>query len=186
MLVLPTLLNSFSIWCGPTGEAMAQIHVKRHVRLALFGCVRCGRFLFAPSWYELDRDVAVCTCGASMYKTTNVHAPHHVQVYWDAQCKAAYKSHHRRLKRHAPPSVHAARVASYFAGWKVMAAADEWENELNLDRQASTRPAEDSDSSVGLVGFQRQAGSVLHACLSALSSGFSFIADVERENKGKT
>ena len=156
---------------------------KRHVRLALFGCVRCGRFLFAPSWYELDRDVAVCTCNAAKYKTTNVRAPHHVQVYWDAQCKTTYTSHRRRLKRHAPPSVHAERMAS-FAGWRATAAADKW-MELNLDRQASTRPAK-ADSSVGLASFQQQAGSVLHACLSALSSGFSFIGDVGRENKGKT
>jgi len=161
---------------------MAHI-AKRHVRLALFGCVRCGRFLFAPSWYELGRDVTVCTCNASKFKKTNVHAPHHVQVYWDAQCKTTYTSHHRRLKRHAPPSIHAERVASYFAGWRATAAADKW-MELNLDGQASTRPAKDSDS--GLASFQPQASSVLHACLSALSSGFSFIADVQRENKGRT
>jgi hypothetical protein len=90
------------------------------------------------------------------------------------------------LKRYAPPSVHAERVASYFVGSSVMAAADEWENELNLDRLESARPAEDLDSSVGLTSFRRQAGSVLHACRSALSSGFSLIADVERESKGKT
>jgi len=168
----------------PNGRVMVAHIAKRHVRLALFGCVRCGRFLFAPSWYELDRDVAVCTCNASKFKTTNVRAPHHVQVYWDAQCKAIYTSHHRRLKRHAPPSLHAERVSSYFAGWRATAAADKWENKLNLDGQASTRSAEDSDS--GLASFQQQAGSVLHACLSALSSGFSFIADVERENRGKT
>jgi hypothetical protein len=165
---------------------MAQIHVKRHVRLALFGCVRCGRFLFAPSWYDLDRDVAVCTCEASRYKTTNVRAPDHVQGYWDAQCTAAYTSYRRRLKRHAPPSVHAERVANDFVGWSVIAAAAEGETEPNLDRQESALPAEDSDGSVGLASFQRQAGSMLHACHSALSSRFSFIADVERENKGKT
>ncbi len=165
---------------------MAQIHAKRHVTLALFGCVRCGRFLFAPSWYELDRDVAVCTCEASRYKTTNVRAPDHVQGYWDAQCAAVYTSYRRRLKRHAPPSVHAEHVASDFAGWSVVAAMDEGENELNLDRQESTLPAEDSDGSLGFASFQRQAGSVLHACRSALSSGFSFIADLERESKGKT
>jgi hypothetical protein len=165
---------------------MAQIHVKRHVRLALFGCVRCGRFLFAPSWYDLDRDVAVCTCEASRYKKTNVRAPDHVQGYWDAQCTAAYTSYRRRLKRHAPPSVHAERVASDFLGWSVLAVADEGENEPNLDSQENTLPAVDPNGSAGLASFQRQAGSVLHACRSALSSGFSFIADVERENKGKT
>ncbi len=186
MLVLPTSLNSFSIWCGPTGGAMAQIHVNRHVRLALFGCVRCGRFLFAPSWYELDRDVAVCTCEASRYKTTNVRAPDHVHGYWDAQCAAVYTSYRRRLKRRAPPSVHAEREASDFVGWRVIAVADEGENAPNLDRQESALPAEDSDGSVGLASFQRQAGSMLHTCRSALSSRLSFIADVERENKGKT
>ena len=163
---------------------MAQIHVNRHVRLALFGCVRCGRFLFAPSWYELDRDVAVCTCEASRYKKTNVRAPDHVQGYWDAQCAASYTSYRRRLKRHAPPSVHAER--SDFVGWSVIAAADKWGNESNLDSQESALPAVDTDGNVGLASFQRQAGSVLHACRSALSSGFGLIADLERENKGKT
>jgi hypothetical protein len=165
---------------------MAQAYAKRHVRLALFGCVRCGRFLFAPSWYELDRDVAVCTCEASRYKTTNVRAPDHVQGYWDAQCTAAYTSYRRRQKRHAPPSVHAERVASDFLGWSVLAVADEWENEPNLDNQESAPPAVGPDGSVGLTSFQRQAGSVLHACRSALTSGLSFIADVERQNRGKT
>ena len=68
---------------------MVQIHAKRHVKLALFGCVRCGRFLFAPSWYELDRDVAVCTCDASRYKTTNLRAPRHVQEYWELSLRRA-------------------------------------------------------------------------------------------------
>ena len=165
---------------------MAQVYAKRHVRLALFGCVRCGRFLFAPSWYELDRDVAVCTCEASRYKKTNVRAPDHVQGYWDAQCTAAYTSYRRRLKRHAPPSVHAERVASDFLGWSVLAVADEGENAPNLDSQERAPPAVDPDGSVGLTSFRRQAGSVLHACRSALTAGFSLIADVERENKGKT
>lgn len=165
---------------------MAQIRVKRHVRLALFGCVRCGRFLFAPSWYELDRDVTVCTCEASRYKKTNVRAPDHVQGYWDAQCTAAYTSCRRRLKRHAPPSVHAERVANDFLGWSVLALADEGENQPNLESQESALPAVDSDGTVGLASFQRHAGSVLHACRSALSSRFSLIADVERQNRGKT
>ncbi len=165
---------------------MAQINVKRHVRLALFGCVRCGRFLFAPSWYELDRDVAVCTCEASRYKKTNVRAPDHVQGYWDAQCIAAYTSYRRRLKRHAPPSIHAERVANDFLGWSVLAVADEGESQPNLESQESALPAVDPDGTVGLASFPRHAGSVLHACRSALSSGFSLIADVERQNRGKT
>jgi hypothetical protein len=77
-------------------------------------------------------------------------------------------------------------VASDFLGWSVLAVADEGENAPDLDSQESALPAEDSDGSVGLASFQRQAGSMLHACHSALSSRFSFIADVERENKGKT
>jgi hypothetical protein len=68
----------------------------------------------------------------------------------------------------------------------VIAVADEGENAPDLDRQESVPPAEDSDGSVGLASFQRQAGSMLHTCRSALSSRLSFIADVERENKGKT
>jgi hypothetical protein len=165
---------------------MAQIHVKRHVRLALFGCVRCGRFLFAPSWYELDRDVAVCTCEASRYKTTNVRAPDHVHGYWDAQCAAVYTSYRRRLKRHAPPSVHAEREASDFVGWSVIAFEDERENEANLDGEVTTLAAVDPGRNATLASIQRHAGSVLHACRSAFSSWFSLVADVERENKGKT
>jgi len=77
-------------------------------------------------------------------------------------------------------------VANDFVGGSVIAAADEGENQPNLESQESALPAVDPDGSVGLASFQRQAGSVLHACRSALSSGFSLIADVERENKGKT
>jgi hypothetical protein len=68
----------------------------------------------------------------------------------------------------------------------VIAAPDEWESEPNVDGQESALPAVDPDGSVGLASFQRHAGLVLHACRSALTAGFSLIADVERENKGKT
>jgi hypothetical protein len=157
---------------------MAQLHAKRHVRLALFGCVRCGRFLFAPSWYELDRDVTVCACDASRYKTTNVWAPRHVQEFWDAQCEAVYAPHRRRLKRHAPPSVHAERVPSEFASWGATA------DERGIDEVAPA--AERADTGVGLTDAKGHVGSMLHAFRSALSSGLSFIAFAERENKGKT
>ena len=112
---------------------MAQIHGKRHVKLAKFGCVRCGRFLFAPRSYELDHDVAVCACGASRYKTISVRAPRHVQAYWDAQCRAVYSSYRRRLKRYALPSVHAERLASDVLGWSVLSVDDESINEALLD-----------------------------------------------------
>ena len=163
------------------GGLMAQIHRKRHVKLAKFGCLRCGRFLFAPRSYELDHDVAVCACDASRYKTTNVRAPNHVQVYWDAQCRAAYSSYRRRLKRYALPSVHAERLASDVLGWSVISVGDESINEADYAALAVSNP----DSTVTPTSFQRQTFSILHACRSALVSGLGRVADVGRENKGK-
>ncbi|MFZ0926574.1 MAG: hypothetical protein WCE82_01530 [Halobacteriota archaeon] len=162
---------------------MAQIHAKRHVRLALFGCVRCRRFLFAPSWYELDRDVAVCACGASRYKKTNVRAPRHIQEFWDAQRTAAYSSYRRRLKRHALPSLRAARVAGDALGWREINVGDTGISAANLDGAART--VVDPDGAK-LASIQRQAASIMHACRSVLISGFSLVADVERENRRKT
>ena len=168
---------------------MAQIYAKRHVRLALFGCVRCGRFLFAPSWYELDRDVAVCTCDASRYKMTNLGAPRHVQEYWDAQHKAVYSSYRRRLKRHALPSVHAERSSGdtrgWRKGWREINVDEEDLSAANLDSAARTLSVFDPNSATKVARVQRQVASILHACRSALISGLSRVADVERENKGK-
>ncbi|MGA7470906.1 MAG: hypothetical protein WBW25_08765 [Halobacteriota archaeon] len=168
---------------------MAQIYAKRHVRLALFGCVRCGRFLFAPSWYELDRDVAVCTCDASRYKMTNLGAPRHVQEYWDAQHKAVYSSYRRRLKRHALPSVHAERSSGdtrgWRKGWREINVDEEDLSAANLDSAARTLSVFDPNSATKVASVQRQVASILHACRSALISGLSRVADVERENKGK-
>ena len=167
---------------------MAYIHAKRHVRLALFGCVRCGRFLFAPSWYEFDRDVAVCTCDASRYKMTNLRAPRHVQEYWDAQHKAVYSSYRRRLKLHALPSVHSERLSGdtrgWREGWREINVDDEGVSAANLHGAARTLSIVDPNSAK-VVSVQRQATSLLHACRSALISGLSRVADVERENKGK-
>jgi len=157
---------------------MAQIHAKRHVGLALFGCVRCRRFLFAPSWYELDRDVAVCTCGASRYKTTNLRAPRHVQKFWDAQHTAAYSSYRRRLKRHALPSVRAERVSGDVLGWR----------EINVDDMGVSAASDGAARTVVGPNTAKRASiaaSIVHACRSALISGLIRIADVERENKGK-
>ncbi|MGA7076922.1 MAG: hypothetical protein WBZ42_10360 [Halobacteriota archaeon] len=162
---------------------MAQIHRKRHVKLAKFGCLRCGRFLFAPRSYELDQDVAVCACDASRYKTTNVRAPNHVQVYWDAQCRTAYSSYRRRLKRYALPSVHAERLASDVLGWSVISVDDEGVYEATLDSAALS--VSNSDSTTKLASVQRQTASILHAFRSALVSGISRVADVERQHKGK-
>jgi len=86
---------------------MIQAQVKRHVKLAKFGCLRCGRFLFAPSWYKLYYNVMVCGCDASHYKTSAKSVPVHIQEYWDAQFNTAtHASYRRRLrrwaKRHAP------------------------------------------------------------------------------------
>ncbi|MGA9078876.1 MAG: hypothetical protein WB581_01375 [Halobacteriota archaeon] len=168
---------------------MAQIYAKRHVRLALFGCVRCGRFLFAPSWYEFDRDVAVCTCEASRYKTTNLRAPRHVQEFWDAQRAAAYSSYRRRLKRHALPSLYAARVAGdalgWREGWREINVDDEGLSAANLNSAAQTLSVVSPNTATKVASVQRHAASILHACRSALISGLSRVADVERENKGK-
>jgi hypothetical protein len=162
---------------------MAHI-AKRHVRLALFGCVRCGRFLFAPSWYELDRDVAVCTCDASRYKTTNQRAPRHVQEFWDAQYTAGYSSYRRRLKHHALPSVHAERRSGDVLGWREIHVGDAGVSAATLEA-ARTPSVFDPNSATKVASVQRQAALLLHACRSALISGLSIVADVERENKGK-
>jgi hypothetical protein len=163
---------------------MAQTHGKRHVKLAMFGCVRCGRFLFAPSSYEFDHDVAVCACDASRYKTTRVRAPSHVQVYWDAQCRAVYSSYRRRLKRYALPLVHAERLASDVLGWSVISDVESV-NEASLDFAASTLSVSNPDSTAKPTSFQRHTVSILHACRAALVSGLSRVADMRRENKGK-
>jgi len=81
---------------------MIQAQVKRHVKLAKFGCLRCGRFLFAPSWYKLYYNVMVCRCDASHYKTSAIDVPIHIQEYWDAQFNTAgHASYRRRLRRWA-------------------------------------------------------------------------------------
>jgi hypothetical protein len=81
---------------------MIQTQVKRHVKLAKFGCLRCGRFLFAPSWYKLYYNVMVCRCDASHYKTSATNIPVHIQEYWDAQFNTAgHVSYRRRLRRWA-------------------------------------------------------------------------------------
>ncbi len=164
---------------------MAQIHGKRHVKLAVFGCVKCGRFLFAPSSFQLDHDVVVCACGASRYKTTNVRAPDHVQVYWDAQCKAAYSSYRRRLKHYALPSVHVERLASDVFNRDVINVDYENLKEVSPDFAISSLSLQDSESTVRSMSSQRQTVSILHACRSALVSGLSRVADVRRESKGK-
>jgi hypothetical protein len=173
---------------------MAQGHGKRHVRLAVFGCIKCGRFVFAPSSYQLDPDVVVCECHASRYKTNNVRAPDHVQAYWDAQCKAAYSSYRRRLKHYALPSVHAERLATKVPTWSVLNVESVLNFDLgnvkeeSSDLATSTLALSDSNSAnstTQYVSFQRHAISILHAWRSALVSGISRVADVERENKGK-
>jgi len=163
---------------------MVQIHGKRHVKLAKFGCVRCGRFLFAPRSYELDHDVTVCACGASRYKTISVRAPRHVQAYWDAQCRAVYSSYRRRLKRYALPSVHVEHLASDVLSWSVLNVDDE-SIEALLDDAASTLSISNPNATATQTSFQRQTASLLHACRSALVSGLGRVADVGRENKGK-
>jgi hypothetical protein len=167
---------------------MTPVHVKRHVKLALFGCVRCGRFCFAPSSYELDHDVVLCACDAARYKTTTLRAPRHVQEYWDAQRPAVYSSYRRRLKRHALPSVYAQRVSGdalgWREGWRVISLDDEGVRDANLDGAAPTLSVGNPNSATK-PSFQRQAASLLHACHSALISGLSLVAGVERENKGK-
>jgi hypothetical protein len=164
---------------------MGQVHRKRHVKLAVFGCVKCGRFLFAPNSYQLDQDVDVCTCNASRYKMTNVKAPYHVQAYWDAQCRAAHSSYRRRLKRYALPSVHVEHLASKVLSWSAINIDDGRFKEINYDLSTNTLAMPDPDSTARSVGVQRQVASILHACRSALFSGLSRVADVRRENKGK-
>jgi hypothetical protein len=164
---------------------MAQVHGKRHVKLAIFGCVKCGRFLFAPSTYQLDHDVDICSCDASRFKVTAVRAPYHVQDYWDAQCRAAYSSYRRRLKHYALPSVHAERLASDVLSWRVINVDDESIKEVSPDFATNTLSVPDPASASTLLSVQRQTVSILYACRSALVSGFSRVVDVRRENKGK-
>ncbi len=77
-----------------------QISGTRHVRLAKYGCLRCGRVLFAPTWYKLYYNVMVCSCDASHFKASCVDVPDHVQAYWDAQFSTmSHSSYRRRLKR---------------------------------------------------------------------------------------
>ncbi len=77
-----------------------QISVKKHVKLAKYGCLRCGRFLFAPTWYRLYYNVMVCNCDASHFKASGVDVPDHIQAYWDAQFSVtSHSSYRRRLKR---------------------------------------------------------------------------------------
>ena len=153
-------------------------------------------FFIRAEHVQLNDNVAVCSCGASHYKTTNVRAPHHVQEYWDAQCSAVYSSYRRRLKRYALPSVHAEHWGSNFiVGWRVISVGaesvedeseyEESELEANLDHAVSTRSVFDLDTTAKLASVQRQTASMLHACRSALVSGLSRMADVRRENKGK-
>jgi hypothetical protein len=184
-LYCPPPLIPFRFCSDQTGGLMVQIHGKRHVKLAKFGCLLCGRFLFAPRSYELDHDVAVCACGASRYKTMSVRAPRHVQAYWDAQCRAVYSSYRRRLKRYALPSVHAERVASDVFGWSVLSVDAESISEALFDDATNTLSIPNLDSTATPTSFQQQTASLLHACRSALVSGLGRVADVGRENKGK-
>ncbi|MGZ7113272.1 MAG: hypothetical protein ACXVH9_05095 [Halobacteriota archaeon] len=73
---------------------------EKHVKLAKYGCLRCGRFLFAPSWYQLYYNVVVCSCDAAHFKASIVEVPDHIQAYWDAQfCTASHSTYRRRLRR---------------------------------------------------------------------------------------
>jgi hypothetical protein len=164
---------------------MAQVNGKRHVMLAVFGCVKCGRFLFAPNSFQLDDDVDVCACDASRYKTTNVRAPDHVQAYWDAQCRAAYSSYRRRLKHYALPSVHVDRLASEVHSWSVLNVDDGGIKQISPDLTTNKLSLFGSDSTAKSINVQRQKVSLWHACRSALVSGLSRMAVVRRENKGK-
>jgi hypothetical protein len=164
---------------------MVQVHGKRHVKLAVFGCVKCGRFLFAPSSFQFDHDVVVCACNASRYKTTNVRPPDHVQAYWDAQCKAAYSSYRRRLKHYALPSVHVERSTSDVLHKGIIHVDDENLKEFSPAFATITLAMPDPESTAKSGSFQQQTGSILHACRSALVSGLSRVADVRRESKGK-
>ncbi len=77
-----------------------QVSDKKHVTLAKYGCLRCGRSLFAPAWYRLYYNVMVCSCDASHFKASCVDVPDHIQAYWDAQFSAtSHSSYRRRLKR---------------------------------------------------------------------------------------
>jgi hypothetical protein len=164
---------------------MAQGNGKRHVKLAEFGCVKCGRFLFAPNSFQLDNDVKVCACDAARYKTTNVRAPDHVQAYWDAQCRAAHSSYRRRLKHYALPSVRADHSASEVHGWSVLNVDDESIKEISSDLTTNELPVFGSDYTAKSIHVKRQKASLWDACRSALVSGLSRVADVQRENKGK-
>ncbi|MGZ4863910.1 MAG: hypothetical protein ACXV7G_05320 [Halobacteriota archaeon] len=164
---------------------MSQANGKRHVKLAAFGCVKCGRSLFAPNSYRLDDDVEVCTCNAARYKTTDVRAPDHVQAFWDAQCRVAHSSYRRRLKHYALPSVHVDRLASDVHSWRILNVDAETIKVVNPDLSTNALSLSGSDSNSKLINVQQQTVSVWHACLSALFSGLSRVADVARENKGK-
>ncbi len=77
-----------------------QIPERRHIRLAKYGCLRCGRFLFAPTWYKLYYNVIVCNCDASHFKASGAYVPDHIQAYWDAQFSTmSHSTYRRRLKR---------------------------------------------------------------------------------------
>ena len=77
-----------------------QTSIRKHVKLAKYGCLRCGRSLFAPSWYQLYFNVIVCSCDAAHFKASLVEVPGHIQAYWDAQFSTASRStYRRRLKR---------------------------------------------------------------------------------------
>jgi hypothetical protein len=164
---------------------MLQVNGKRHVTLAAFGCVKCGRSLFAPNSYRLDDDVEVCTCNAARYKTTNVRAPDHVQAFWDAQCRVAHSSYRRRLKHYALPTVHVDRLASEVHSWRILNVDAESIKEVSPDFATNALSLSGSDSTAKLINVQRQTVSIWHACRSALFSGLSRMADVGRENKGK-
>jgi hypothetical protein len=164
---------------------MARVHGKRHVKLAAFGCVKCGRFLFAPNSYQLDHDVDICTCNASRYKTTNVRAPDHVQAYWDAQCRVAHTSYRRRLKRYAQPSVHVERLASDVLSWGVLNVGEDSLKRVSPDFVINELSIPGPDSTIKSINVQRQTVSIWHVCRSALVTGLSRVADVRRAHKGK-
>jgi hypothetical protein len=68
-------------------------------------------------------------------------------------------------------------------GWSVISVDDESVNEAILDYAALS--VSNPDSTATPTSFQQQTFSILHACRSALVSGLSRVADVEREHKGK-
>jgi hypothetical protein len=88
------------------------------------------------------------------------------------------------LKRNAPPSVHAERLASDALGWSVIS-DDEIVNDAIFGRAVSALSVSTPGSTAKPTSFQRQTVSILHACRSALISGLGRVADVRRENKGK-